>query len=300
MEAVGPVRRQSIRRAHTFRPDNAAESGQGLRETVWITQTFFPKMSLMISRVAGKSLHAEAIDAGICLDRVEPGRHHPKKHVHFAGRGRDLDGSLQHRTIIQFEKKNEASDQKKIGAQTAGQLLQRAPQPKQHRFQGFHTAVELRRFLIGFGDSRQPQRTQVSTASAVPKPQPFGAQPFGHLLAIQGAQVADCEAQNPYWQQFGSAIDSVTTHSVPVHLQYADLFMLEPGTTDVIQKLTVQQFNADGYTDVHYPDAGIALFDAYAQVGNPLMDYPEQAIGKSDEFKGWQAFVLPKVVPDQP
>jgi hypothetical protein len=127
----------------------------------------------------------------------------------------------------------------------------------------------------------------------------FQCQQFSTLFLIQDQEAADevtdCEAQNPYWQQFGSAVDSVNATSLPVHLQTDGTFVLKKGTTDVIKLLEYDDLIKQGYNTGHYTDFSIALLNRYEAYGNTNMDYPEQDIGGKQCFTGWQNFIFPLV-----
>lgn len=111
--------------------------------------------------------------------------------------------------------------------------------------------------------------------------------------------IAQCNADNPYEAQFGSAVSSVTAGSLPVHLQYQQDFVLQPGTRKKIQKVGAAWLVANFETE-HYPDYGIALLNAYAAHGNTRMQYPEPNIPAALQFTGWQDFVKPLLKPDAP
>lgn len=127
----------------------------------------------------------------------------------------------------------------------------------------------------------------------------YQCQQFSTLFLVQDQdaadEVANCEATNPYWQQFGSAVDSVNATSLPVHLQTDGKFVLEQGTDDVIKLITYSDLVAQGYNTGHYPDYSIALLDRYEAFGNPNMDYPESQVSGKNCFIGWQNFIYPLV-----
>jgi hypothetical protein len=111
------------------------------------------------------------------------------------------------------------------------------------------------------------------------------------------AYVQACKDQNPYWQQFTSAIDGVTKNSLPVKLQYQLDFELATNSHMKIQRVTAPWLMAN-YEPVHYPDFGIALYDAYTAAGNTRMAYPQNLVPETQQFVGWQAFITPLVKPD--
>jgi acetyl esterase/lipase len=111
--------------------------------------------------------------------------------------------------------------------------------------------------------------------------------------------VQGCKDQNTYWRQFTSAIDSVTKDSLPVRLQYQLGFELATNSHWKIQRVTAPWLLAH-YEPVHYPDYGIALYDAYNAAGNPRMAYPQNLVPESQQFVSWQSFILPLVRPDAP
>jgi hypothetical protein len=131
----------------------------------------------------------------------------------------------------------------------------------------------------------------------------YQCQQFADLFVLndqyKAPQVQECKDTNWAYLQFGSAVASVTKFSVPVHLQYQQGFELMPGTTTLIKLLSWPDLDAR-YEVEHYPDYGIALLNAYTAKQNTRMDYPEKLISYQSQFIGWQNFVGPKVVPDQP
>lgn len=130
----------------------------------------------------------------------------------------------------------------------------------------------------------------------------YQCQEFSTLFFVQdadaAAEVANCEATNEYWQQFGSAVDSVTASAPPVHLQADGPFVLQKGTQDQIELLTYAQFQKQKFSTGHYPDYAIAMLDAFERVGNPGMDYPEQNVKGKNAFVGWQNFIYPLIQSD--
>ena len=106
------------------------------------------------------------------------------------------------------------------------------------------------------------------------------------------SQVDACLAENWYDAQFGSALDSVTASSLPVRLQYQQGLELVPGTKKKIQLVTVPYLLAN-YETEHYPDFGMALYNAYRAVGNTRISYPETYVTADRQFTGWQDFVTP-------
>ncbi len=113
------------------------------------------------------------------------------------------------------------------------------------------------------------------------------------------SEVASCEADNPRWKQYTSAIDSVSVNSPPIMLQYQDGFELQVNSKTAIHPVTYAYLDAN-YQVEHYPDFGIALYDAYQRVGNPRMAYPQAHVSYDQQFVGWQAFIAPLVKPDAP
>lgn len=111
--------------------------------------------------------------------------------------------------------------------------------------------------------------------------------------------IATCDTDNPYEAQFGSAVDAVTANSLPVKLQYQLGFELQPGSETDILPITATDLFAN-FEAEHYPDYGIALYDAYLRAGNARMAYPEQDVPETQQFVGWQAFITPLLQPDAP
>ena len=111
--------------------------------------------------------------------------------------------------------------------------------------------------------------------------------------------IGNCKATNPYWQQFGSALDAVSADSPPVKLQYQQGLELRTGTQRVIQQVSAPWLVAN-YEVEHYPDFGIALYDAYLAHGNTHIEYPTPYVPPQQQFVGWQAFVTPLLKPDAP
>lgn len=182
----------------------------------------------------------------------------------------------------------------------------------------FHIST---RNLFAFGHSRgtlslwqalQPDMGGLGTGLPSSKVSAvFGYQPqttyqcdeFANLFLLPGDPstlkwVQSCKKNNPYWPQFGSAISSVTVDSPPVMLQYQMGFELVPGSQTEIQPVSIDYLKTTyGSTD-HYPDQGIALYDAYLAVGNANMFYPQAWVDSAHQFLGWQDFVTPYLVPD--
>jgi len=111
------------------------------------------------------------------------------------------------------------------------------------------------------------------------------------------AAVQNCKDTNWMYPQFGSAVDSVTSSSVPVMLQYQLGFELQGTSRTLIRKVTYAYLIAN-YEEEHYPDYGIALYDAYGRKSNRGAVYPQAFVPYDQQFIGWQSFIQPLVQPD--
>jgi hypothetical protein len=109
--------------------------------------------------------------------------------------------------------------------------------------------------------------------------------------------VATCHAANPYDAQFGNAVDAVTATSLPVRIQYQQGFELKTGSRTAIQKIGPVELTTNWEAE-HYPDFGVALYDAYQKAGNHRMQYPLPDVPLAQAFTGWQAFIQPLVQAD--
>jgi acetyl esterase/lipase len=154
---------------------------------------------------------------------------------------------------------------------------------------------------LGGGTTGQPS-SRVSAFVGYQAQSTYKCQQFSRLFLLPDdpltpVYVQDCKNQNPQWSQFRSAIDSVTADSVPVRLQYEQAFNLVAGSTVRIQRVSPPWLTAN-YDAVHYPDFGIALYNAYRRAGNTRIEYPQDLVPQGLQFVGWQAFIQPLVQPD--
>lgn len=108
----------------------------------------------------------------------------------------------------------------------------------------------------------------------------------------------ECMNVNPYYDQFGTALEEVNlSTALPVMLQYAGDFYLEPGSQTDIKPISLAMLLDDGYDidEEHYPNFGIALYNRYNEVGinlfDRLMKPPTPNISTQRQFEGWQAFI---------
>ena len=140
--------------------------------------------------------------------------------------------------------------------------------------------------------------TAVSAFVGYQAPTTFQCGQYADLFVVDAQDaMLECEAENPAWPQFDSAIDAVTSQSVPVRLQYALGFELVWRTKNEIHKRPLHYIERF-YKPEHYPDFGIALCNRYADVGNPGCVRPIPYVDFKDQFVGWLPFVTPLLKPD--
>ena len=104
------------------------------------------------------------------------------------------------------------------------------------------------------------QSTRVNAVFAYNAQTTYDGIEFADLFLVPPdaeVQKAAWRLEHPKYAQFGSAVRSVGADAPPVMLRYDQAF--------IGRKVTLQELQATD--EVHYPDYGLALCDAYRQVG---------------------------------
>jgi acetyl esterase/lipase len=96
------------------------------------------------------------------------------------------------------------------------------------------------------------------------------------------------ETLHPKWQQFGSAVASVTPDDPPVHLRYKQQFM---------QGFISYQTMTTKFNPEHYPDFGVQLCTRYTQVNNRNECVAEQLIPETGAYTGMIDFFNKYLIP---
>lgn len=106
--------------------------------------------------------------------------------------------------------------------------------------------------------------------------------------------VAKCQRDNPYHDEFGSAVSSVqpllTLH---VMLQYKDEFYLQSNAINETRIKLITVAELDQRDRLHYPNFGMAFYNAMTLNGRgDFMSRPSDQIPEDRQFEGWLPFVL--------